>query len=60
MLLKPNIIGYFRYADDVILIFNKEFTEINLTLQEFNNINPKLLFIIDREQNNTNFLEITK
>jgi hypothetical protein len=57
---KHNVIGYFRYVDDILLVYNEETTNINLTLQEFNNIHPKLIFTIEKEENNkTNFLDIT-
>jgi hypothetical protein len=60
ILQKHNVIGYFRYVDDILLVYNEEITNINLTLQEFNNIHPKLTFTIEKEENNKiNFLDIT-
>jgi hypothetical protein len=60
VLMKHKIAGYFRYADDVLLIYNEELTHVNLTLQEFNNIHPELQFTKEEEQNNKiNFLDVT-
>jgi hypothetical protein len=44
--IKLKILGYFRYADDMLLICNKKLADINLMLQEFNNIKPNLQFMI--------------
>jgi hypothetical protein len=60
ILLKHNIIGYFRYTDDMQLIYNNKLIDTNLTLHEFGNIHPKLLFTMKHEQDNKiNFLNIT-
>jgi hypothetical protein len=53
ILIKHNVIGYFRYVDDKL-------TDINLTLHEFNNVHPKLLFAMEHEHDNKiDFLNIT-
>jgi hypothetical protein len=36
--------GTFKYVDDKLLNYNKQLTDTNLILQEFNNIQPNLLF----------------
>jgi predicted transcriptional regulator len=60
VLTKYKITGYVIYVDDVLLIHDEELTHVNLTLQEFNNIHPKLQFTIEKEQNNKiNFLDVT-
>jgi hypothetical protein len=60
ILLKHTIIGYFRYVDDILLIYNDQLTDIKLTLHEFNNIHSKLLFTMEHERDNKiNFLDIT-
>jgi hypothetical protein len=60
ILQNHKIIGYFRYVDDILLIYSEEITNINLTLQEFNSIHPKLIFTVEKEQTNKiNFLDIT-
>jgi hypothetical protein len=44
----------------MLLIYNDKLTGINLTLHEFNNIHPKLLFTMEHEQDNKiHFLDIT-
>jgi hypothetical protein len=59
ILQKHKIIGYFRYVDDILLVYNEETTNINLTLQEFNKIHPKLIYTIEKEENNKiHFLDI--
>jgi hypothetical protein len=60
ILLKHNITGYFRYVDDILLIYNNDITEINQVLNDFNTINPAIQFTIEKETNNNiNFLDIT-
>jgi hypothetical protein len=49
--LKKHITGYFRDAD-ILLIYKKKLTDINLMLQEFKNIEPHLQFTIEKEHNN--------
>jgi hypothetical protein len=41
-LIKHKTLGYFRYADGILLMYDDKHTDINLTLQEFNNILPNL------------------
>jgi hypothetical protein len=54
------IIGYYRYVDDVLLVYNKQITDFNNTLKQFNDINPKLQFTIEKEKRQCfNFLDIT-
>jgi hypothetical protein len=54
------ILGYYRYVNDILLVFNQQITNINNTLKQFNEINPKLQFTIEKEKDNViNFLDIT-
>jgi hypothetical protein len=53
--IKLKIIGYFIYADDMLLIYNEKLTDINLMLQEFNNIKPNLKFMIEEKNNKNKF-----
>jgi hypothetical protein len=48
--IKLKIIGYFIYAEDMLLIYSEKLTDINLMLQEFNNIKPNLQFMIEEKQ----------
>jgi hypothetical protein len=60
ILQKHNIIGYHKYVDDILIIYNTETTNIQNTLDEFNQIHPKLKFTLELETNNQiNFLDIT-
>jgi hypothetical protein len=53
------ILGYYRYVDDILLVYNKQMTNIN-TLKQFNEINPKLHFTVEKEKDKViNFLYIT-
>ena len=60
-LLEKHIIkGYFRYVDDILLVYIDNPTSIHNVLDEFNNLTPKLKFTLEEEQNNQiNFLDIT-
>jgi hypothetical protein len=47
-------------VDDILLLYNKQITNINNTLKQFNEINPKLQFTIEKEKDNViNFSDIT-
>jgi len=55
-----NILGYFRYVDDILIVYNKSHTNIHKVHKEFNNINNDIQFTIEEEINNSiNFLDIT-
>ena len=41
---KLKIIDYFRYVDDILLIFDSNHTDIQTILNDFNAIQPKLKF----------------
>jgi hypothetical protein len=49
MLLKHKIIGYFRYVDDILLIYNQNKTNIEEILTEFNKQQPTIKFTIKKE-----------
>jgi hypothetical protein len=60
ILMKHQIIDYYRYADDILIIYNSHKTNIENTLYEFNNIHPNIKFTIEKEVNNTiNFLDLS-
>jgi hypothetical protein len=57
---KHRIINYFRYVDDILLIFNPNHTDIQVILTDFNSLQPKLHFTAEIEQNNTlNYLDVS-
>jgi len=59
LLGKHNIKGYFRYVDDILLVYI-DTTNIHKVLDEFNILTPKLKFTLEEDQNNQiNFLDIT-
>jgi hypothetical protein len=59
-LQKHNITSYHRYVDDILITYNSTKTNINNTLEEFNNINKTLKFTMEKEDDNKiNFLDIT-
>ena len=54
------IIGYFRYVHDILIIYNDSLTNIHAVLELFKNISQTLHFTIEQEINNSiNFLDIT-
>jgi hypothetical protein len=60
ILLKHNILGYLRYVDDILIIYDKKKTVITDVLNNFNNATHPLQFTTKKEKNNQiNFLDIT-
>jgi len=58
-LTKHNILGYFRYVDDVLLVYDTTVTDILEVLNDFNKATQPMCFTIEREENNQlNFLDI--
>ena len=47
ILTKPGIEGYFRYVDDILLIYNKHIIDIDETLTLFNSLSPSLKFSLE-------------
>jgi hypothetical protein len=48
ILLQHQITGYYRYVDDILLIYDTRHTDKHEVLDQFNKINPKVQFT--REQ----------
>jgi hypothetical protein len=60
ILIHNCILGYFRYVDDILLIYDIEKTDIHTVLNSFNNATANLKFTIEEEEENRiNFLDIT-
>ena len=58
-LTKPGIVAYFRYVDDILLIYNKRLIDIEDVLSSLNIFCPNLKFTLEREKDNKlNFLDI--
>ena len=56
---KKNIINYFHYVDNILLIFHPNHTHIQAILNDFNAITPKLHFTAEIEDNSLNYLDIS-
>jgi hypothetical protein len=60
ILQKHNIIDYYRYVDDVLIIYNSECTNIQDTMQDFNNIHPRIQYTMEMQvDRKLNYLDIT-
>jgi hypothetical protein len=60
ILKKHQIIDYYRYVDDILIIYNEHHTNIDNTLNEFNRIHLKIKFTVEKEtQNKINCLDVT-
>jgi hypothetical protein len=60
LLIKHKIISYHRYVHDILIVYNTQYTNINSTIDEFNNIHKKVQFSIETESNNQiNFLDLS-
>jgi hypothetical protein len=53
------IITYYRYVDDVLIIYDQNKTNIEQILNKFNNMQPSINFAIEKEQHEKiNYLDI--
>ena len=60
LLDKHNISVYFRYVDDILIIFDSRDTEVVNIQEDFNMLHPNMKFTAELESNNQiNFLDIT-
>jgi len=60
ILTENKILGYFRYVDDILIMYNEEDTDIEPLLNQFNNMIPTMHFSKEKETiNSINFLDIT-
>jgi hypothetical protein len=50
ILVKQQIIEYFRYADDILIIYDQNKTNTDHTLKEFNKLRQTIKFTIKKEQ----------
>jgi len=58
--MKHKIINYFRYVDDILIIFDPNYSSIQAILDDFNALHRNLQFTAELEENNTiNYLDIT-
>ena len=60
ILIKNQVIGYFWYVDDILIVYNGKNTDIHKVLELFNNVSRTLSFTIEEEKDNSiNFLDIS-
>jgi hypothetical protein len=60
MLTDNNILGYFRYVDDIHIVYNDAFTDIHEVYKTFNSLAPTIKFTRENENDNKiNFLDMT-
>jgi hypothetical protein len=60
ILIHHNILGYFRYVDDILIEFNSKSTDIHEVFNSFNSLSSTLKFTMESETDNKiNFLDIT-
>jgi len=60
LLLKRSIEGYFRYVNNILIIYNMTRSNTNDVLDDFNKLLPKLKFSVEEEiDHKINFLDIT-
>jgi len=57
---KHKLINYFRYVDDILLIYDDLQTDVHTILSDFNSLHPNLQFTKETElDNKLNYLDIT-
>jgi hypothetical protein len=60
LLLKHRVKGYFRYVNDILVLYKEDQTNIHSVLDDFNSAIPNMKFTQEKEENNnSNFLDIT-
>jgi hypothetical protein len=60
LLINHKVVGYFRYVDDILIVYNEDITNIDSLLHQFSNITSKLKFTVEKERDRKlNFLDIT-
>jgi hypothetical protein len=60
LLLNHDIVGCFRYVDDILIVYGERKTNIDTLLKGFKNLSPKLKFTVEKEvEQKINFPDIT-
>jgi hypothetical protein len=60
ILQKHHIIDYCRYIDDILIIYNENYTNIQDTLNDFNSVHPNIQYTMETQiDNKLNYLDIT-
>jgi hypothetical protein len=50
ILMEQKIVAYFRYVDDILIVYDSNRTNISHTLDSFNMLHPKLKFTMETEK----------
>jgi hypothetical protein len=59
LLIKHQIIGCFRYVENILLIYDQRNTNIEEALTEYSKLQPTMKFSINKELHNTiNFIYV--
>lgn len=57
---EPHILFYYRYVDDIIILWTGTLRQIDIFVSKLNNIHPKIKFKLEVESNQSlNFLDLT-
>jgi hypothetical protein len=60
ILTRHNIMGYFSYVDDILVIYDDGMTDIHAVQKILNNLTPTIKFTLEKEtEHRINFLDIT-
>jgi hypothetical protein len=60
LLLNFSIMGYFRYVDDLLIVYDESKTDIDDLINCFNSLTPKLHFTVEKEtRGSINFPDVT-
>jgi hypothetical protein len=52
ILIKQHIVGYFRYVDDILIIYDSKITDIKNVLDNFNGMHYPQKFTLEEENDN--------
>jgi hypothetical protein len=58
LLIKHKVEGYFRYVDNILVMYKEDNKNIYRMLDDFNNLAPTMKFILEEQNNKINFLDI--
>ena len=60
ILKEEKVTGYFRYVDDIFIIYNEIVTDVEQVLSSFNDVTASLTFTLEQEkENKLNFLDLS-
>ena len=60
ILTRHHILGYLRYVDDILIVYDSSDTDIHTALDQFNETTPPLTFTMEMEKENSiNFPDVS-